>query len=59
MLTCIPVAKWSARVRVTSSAFCKEVPAGSRQASMTESRVTIAYPAKRVLSWIKLLPSAK
>jgi hypothetical protein len=36
---------------VTSSAFYAEVPTGSRQASMTEFIVTIAYPAKHVPSW--------
>jgi hypothetical protein len=34
-------------------------PTGSGQASVTESRVTTAYPAKCVLSWKKLLPCVK
>jgi hypothetical protein len=36
-----------------------EVPTSSGQASVTESRVTIAYPAKCMLSQIKMLPSVK
>jgi hypothetical protein len=48
MFTHTPATSWSAQVKVTSSAFCAEVQTGSRLASMTESRVTIAYPAKHV-----------
>jgi hypothetical protein len=46
-------------VRVTTSAFCAEVPSSSRWwASVAESRVTTASPAgKHVPSWLKMLPS--
>jgi hypothetical protein len=46
-------------MRGTSSAFCAEVPNSSGQASVTESRVTLAYPAKCMQSRIKMLPSVK
>jgi hypothetical protein len=41
------------------SLLCKEVPTGSRQASVTVSRVTTAYLAKCMPSQTKLLPSVK
>jgi hypothetical protein len=39
--------------------LCAEVPTGSGWASMTESRVTITFLAKHMLSQAKLLPSVK
>jgi hypothetical protein len=49
MFTHTPEPSWSAQVKVMCSAFCAKILAGSRQASMTESRVTTAYPAECVV----------
>jgi hypothetical protein len=59
MFTRTTAASWSTYMRGTSSAFCAEVPKISGQASVTESRVTIAYPAKCMPSQIKMLPYVK
>jgi hypothetical protein len=51
--------KWSTLVRVMSSDFCAEVMTGRGHASVTASRVTIAYPVKCIMSQEKVLPSVK
>jgi hypothetical protein len=49
-----------AHMRDDKISLCAEVPTDSRQASLTESRVTIVtHPTKCMPSWTKLLPFVK